>query len=750
MIQIGKIFADRYKINKEIGRGGMANVYLGEDTYLDNRKVAIKVLRSNFENDEMAIARFQREAFSMSELSHPNIVSIYDVGDSENNQYIVMEYVDGVTLKQYIKEHAPLNNDEAVTITLEVLSAMEEAHNRGIIHRDLKPQNILMDKTGAAKVTDFGIAKALSETSLTQTNTMFGSVHYLSPEQARGANATVQSDIYAIGIILYELLTGEIPFDGDSAVAIALKHFQEPVPSIIAKNKNVPQALENVVIKATAKNIDHRYENVAAMMKDLATSTSLDRANEQKLVFGADLDATKPMPSKLINPYDTGKVIDRTVYLVDYELSNKAVNIADNGHSEVYWYNRDELISQNPNVVQENIIKTPVAQAIADGKRHTPMETLPYERNVYWYSKQNLQRLEVGVAADDVLSMKETEALSQGKRHTDREDKEGSVIAGDEEPKKKSKKGLIALIIIALLALAAGATALTLLTPHNTNVPNVAGMTKSEAESKIRAAHLEVGQVKQEQNSSVDEGKVVRTNPQSGNTVRQNSKIDIYLSAGNKVQMPNYVGKNYDDAVSDLQVNHGINTANITENQVASDKPAGTIIKQNPSAGDFVDPNNGQITFTVSQGNTVTMPNYLNDSGQSVTKVADLKSQLTALGVPSSNITVQYIPASNAQSDGYVYNSTPAAGTDFNPTNTQIVLTVLQWSGSTQQTTTQTTQQTTEQSTTTASTSDDNSAATTGDGGHTLQSSASTSSSSTTQASSSTAASSTSSASSNS
>lgn len=313
MIQIGKIFADRYRIIEEIGRGGMANVYKGEDTFLDNRKVAIKVLRSNFENDTIAIARFQREAFAMAELSHPNIAGITDVGESDKQQYIVMEYVGGGTLKQYINEHAPLSNEEAIEITMEILSAMEMAHSHGIIHRDLKPQNVLVTEDGTVKVTDFGIAKALSETSLTQTNTMFGSVHYLSPEQARGANATVQSDIYAIGIMLFELLTGQIPFDGDSAVAIALKHFQENIPSIINLNRNVPQALENVVIRATAKNTKDRYADVTEMMSDLATSTSLDRRGEAKLVFKKDSDETKIMPANLINPYDTKPLIDQNV-----------------------------------------------------------------------------------------------------------------------------------------------------------------------------------------------------------------------------------------------------------------------------------------------------------------------------------------------------------------------------------------------------------------------------------------------------
>jgi serine/threonine-protein kinase len=288
MIQTGRLFADRYQIIREIGRGGMANVYLATDNFLDNRQVAVKVLRPNFENDQLASARFQREAYAMAELAHPNIVGIMDVGDYENQQYIVMEYVEGITLKQYIKQNAPLSNTDAVAKASGILSAMAVAHNRGIIHRDIKPQNVLVAMDGSVKVTDFGIAKALGETSLTQTNSMFGSVHYLSPEQARGANATVQSDIYAIGIILYEMLVGRVPYDGDSAVSIALKHFQEALPSIINQNPQVPQALENVVIRATAKNIKYRYVSSMEMMSDLETSLSLDRRGERKLVLPKD------------------------------------------------------------------------------------------------------------------------------------------------------------------------------------------------------------------------------------------------------------------------------------------------------------------------------------------------------------------------------------------------------------------------------------------------------------------------------
>lgn len=295
MIQIGKLFAGRYRILKSIGRGGMADVYLAKDLILDNEEVAIKVLRTNYQTDQIAVARFQREARAMAELNHPNIVSIRDIGEEDGQQFLVMEYVDGSDLKKYIQDHAPLSNNEVVRIMEEVLSAMTLAHQQGIVHRDLKPQNILLTKDGTVKVTDFGIAVAFAETSLTQTNLMLGSVHYLSPEQARGSKATVQSDIYAMGIMLFEMLTGHIPYDGDSAVNIALQHFQKPLPSIIDENKNVPQALENVVIKATAKRLSDRYASTFEMSRDLMTALSYNRSREPKLVF-EDTENTKTLP----------------------------------------------------------------------------------------------------------------------------------------------------------------------------------------------------------------------------------------------------------------------------------------------------------------------------------------------------------------------------------------------------------------------------------------------------------------------
>jgi serine/threonine-protein kinase len=289
MIEPGTILDERYKLTKTLGEGGMANVYLAHDLILD-RDVAVKVLRLDLQNDPDTLRRFRREAMATLELNHPNIVSIYDVGESDGQQYLVMEYVHGMNLKKYIALNFPIPYARVIKLMSQVLSAVQEAHSHNIIHRDLKPQNIMVDDNGTAKIADFGIAVALSDNSMTQTNSLLGSVHYLSPEQARGAMPTRQSDIYALGIILYEMLTGSVPFEGDSAVSIALKHFQEEIPSVRKFDPRIPQALENVVLKATAKSPAQRYTSVEAMNEDLATALSPKRAHEARWTPHVDDD----------------------------------------------------------------------------------------------------------------------------------------------------------------------------------------------------------------------------------------------------------------------------------------------------------------------------------------------------------------------------------------------------------------------------------------------------------------------------
>ncbi|WP_051452826.1 Stk1 family PASTA domain-containing Ser/Thr kinase [Atopobacter phocae] len=279
MISIGDKLGGRYKIIDFIGSGGMSNVYLGEDLIL-NREVAVKVLRFDFLNNKDSIRRFKREALSAAQLSHPNIVAVYDIDEEEGQQYIVMEYNDGEDLKEFIRDYGRIDPQRSVFIMKQLLEAMSVAHQHRIIHRDIKSQNILIDHNDHVQITDFGIAVALSETSVTQTNTLLGSVHYLSPEQARGSMATIRSDIYALGIVLYEMLMGEVPFDGDSPVSIALKHFQEAIPSLRRRYPEIPQSLENVVLKATTKDPMQRYKSCEEMYEDLTTVFSPNRRNE--------------------------------------------------------------------------------------------------------------------------------------------------------------------------------------------------------------------------------------------------------------------------------------------------------------------------------------------------------------------------------------------------------------------------------------------------------------------------------------
>ena len=295
MLSNGQIIGGRYEIVKSIGEGGMANVYLANDKILD-RKVAIKVLRGDLANDEKFIRRFQREAQSVANLSHPNIVEVYDVEEEEGQHYIVMEYIEGKTLKQLLQKRGSLTLSEVIDIMLQLTDGLAHAHDAYIIHRDIKPQNIMIQDDGLVKITDFGIAMALNATQLTQTNSVMGSVHYLPPEQANGKSSTIKSDIYSLGILMYELITGSVPFKGDNAVEIVLKHLKEKIPSIRRQNPTIPQSVENIVLRATAKNPKNRYDSVKDMNKDLKECLNEDKKNEKKIVFEYpenDIDDTK-------------------------------------------------------------------------------------------------------------------------------------------------------------------------------------------------------------------------------------------------------------------------------------------------------------------------------------------------------------------------------------------------------------------------------------------------------------------------
>ena len=577
MIQIGKIFAGRYRIIKQIGRGGMADVYLAKDLILDGEEVAVKVLRTNYQTDPIAVARFQREARAMADLDHPHIVRITDIGEEDGQQYLAMEYVAGLDLKRYIKEHYPLSNEEAVRIMGQILLAMRLAHTRGIVHRDLKPQNILLTPDGTAKVTDFGIAVAFAETSLTQTNSMLGSVHYLSPEQARGSKATVQSDIYAMGIIFYEMLTGHIPYDGDSAVTIALQHFQKPLPSVIAENPSVPQALENVVIKATAKKLTDRYQSVAEMYVDLSSSLSYNRRNEPKLVFN-----------------DTTKADTKTL----------------------------------PKVSQSTLTSIPKVQT----QSPKPQTAKPSQQ----------------VSEDDYAT----------------------------KPVKKRKFRVRYMILLASIVLVAASLVWILSrTPATIAIPNVAGQTVAEAKETLKKANFEIGEEKSEASEKVEEGRIIRTDPDAGTGRKEGTKINLVVSSGKQsFQLSNYIGRKSTDVIAELKQKKVPENLIKIEEEESSESEAGTVLRQSPAAGTTYDLSKAStITLTVARKVTsVAMPSYTGSS------LEFTKNNLVQIvGIKEANIEVVEVSTAPAgTAEGTVVEQSPKAGEKVDLTKTRVKISI--------------------------------------------------------------------------
>ena len=575
MIQIGKIFAGRYRIIKQIGRGGMADVYLAKDLILDGEEVAVKVLRTNYQTDPIAVARFQREARAMADLDHPHIVRITDIGEEDGQQYLAMEYVAGLDLKRYIKEHHPLSNEEAVRIMGQILLAMRLAHAKGIIHRDLKPQNILLTPDGTAKVTDFGIAVAFAETSLTQTNSMLGSVHYLSPEQARGSKATIQSDIYAMGIIFFEMLTGHIPYDGDSAVTIALQHFQKPLPSVIAENPSVPQSLENVVIKATAKKLTDRYQTVSEMYVDLLSSLSYNRRNEPKLVFE-----------------DTSKVDTKTL----------------------------------PKISQSTLTAIPKVQP----KEESPQNQKPTQK----------------------ATSKETVA---------------------KPVKKRRFKARYLVLLASFILVLASLFWIVSKTPATVEIPNVAGQTVAEAKEKLKKANFEIGEEKTEASDTVEEGRVIRTDPDAGSSRKEGIKVNLIISSGQQsFKIGNYIGRNSRDVIAELKGKKvPENLIKVVEEE-SSETEAGLVMRQSLPEGTTYDLSKAtEITLTVAKKVTsVPMPSYIGSSLE-FTK----NNLIQIVGVKEANIEVVEVstaPEGTIEDTVVSQSPKPGEGVDLNTTRIKI------------------------------------------------------------------------------
>ncbi|HEW3422823.1 TPA: Stk1 family PASTA domain-containing Ser/Thr kinase [Streptococcus pneumoniae] len=647
MIQIGKIFAGRYRIVKQIGRGGMADVYLAKDLILDGEEVAVKVLRTNYQTDPIAVARFQREARAMADLDHPHIVRITDIGEEDGQQYLAMEYVAGLDLKRYIKEHYPLSNEEAVRIMGQILLAMRLAHTRGIVHRDLKPQNILLTPDGTAKVTDFGIAVAFAETSLTQTNSMLGSVHYLSPEQARGSKATVQSDIYAMGIIFYEMLTGHIPYDGDSAVTIALQHFQKPLPSVIAENPSVPQALENVIIKATAKKLTNRYRSVSEMYVDLSSSLSYNRRNESKLIF----DETSKADTKTLPKVSQSTLT--SIPKVQAQTEHKSIKNPSQAVTEETY---------QPQAPKKHRFKMRYLILLAS--------LVLVAASLIWI----LSRTPATIAIPDVAGQTVAEAKATlkkanfeiGEEKTEASEKveEGRIIRTDPGAGTGRKEGTKINLVVS-----SG--------KQSFQISNYVGRKSSDviAELKEKKVPDNLIKIEEEESNESEAGTVLKQSLPEGTTYDLSKATQIVLTVAKKattIQLGNYIGRNSTEVISELKQKKVLENLIKIEEEESSESEPGTIMKQSPGAGTTYDVSKPtQIVLTVAKKVTsVAMPSYIGSSLE-FTK----NNLIQIVGIKEANIEVVEVTTAPAGSvEGMVVEQSPRAGekVDLNKTRVKI------------------------------------------------------------------------------
>ena len=587
---INNIICNRYKILDHLGTGGMATVWLGYDTILD-RQVAIKTFKIDA-NDEDAVKRFNREAKAVTSLSHPNIVSIYDVENEGEFYYLILEYVEGMTLKDYMIKNPRIPIETIVHIAKQISEGLSHAHQNGIIHRDIKPQNILMKEDLTCKITDFGIARAYGDTTLTQTNQMLGTVYYLSPEQARGNVATAQSDIYSLGILIFEMITGQIPFKGESAVAIALKHLQEELPEIDKYRENVPQSVKNIVLQATMKNPNERYISSKELVEDLTTVLNPERLFENKYTGFK-------IPSQSVQNYNQTQYIDRHSNEIQYGYT-------DYKEQEDYYDYEDDNIQNNRNYQSKSRPKNSYNNV---SKKHEKEETSKAKH--IFLAILSIVAILVGtffvynyvvgansVSTPDVRNKTVDEAkvaivkagLEVGDITEVASDdvKEKTVIDSDPKAGKKVKKG-------AKIDLRVSSGKKTV------DMPNFVGMdedTVRKNASKLGFKNITVEKV---ESDNYDTGKVVSQNIKAGTEIVPKEKeLIIQVSSGKKkITMPNLVGEDSSNIESVLS-SYGFK--NVTYKEEYSDKESGTIISQSIRTGSNIVPSEESLEIVISKG----------------------------------------------------------------------------------------------------------------------------------------------------
>ena len=686
MIKTGTILGDRYEILEKIGTGGMAEVFKGKDHKL-NRYVAVKVLKEEFRDNDGFVKKFKEEAQAAAGLAHPNIVNVYDVGDENGIYYIVMELVEGITLKNYIERKGRLTIKEATSIAIQVSAGLEVAHNNHIVHRDIKPQNIIISREGKVKVTDFGIAKAT--TSQTTTSSAMGSVHYASPEQARGGYVDHRSDIYSLGIVMYEMVTGRVPFDGETAVTVAVKHLQEQMVPPSEYCPEIPYSLEQIIKKCTEKSPDRRYQDIGDLMADLKQSLvdpdgdfvqMVDLDEQAKTVIMTKGTTSKVKESRRVNLSKdedadeddeeededneddedddeelsptveramtiAGVVLAVIIVIIMLLLFSKVLGIGkksntDTSDSQQTEQSADEEDDSSSSTSQGNTVKMPSLLGKTYAEARTVLEELGLQ-------------------------------IERGESEKSNQYSAGQIIAQSEESGNSVKVGTTVTVTLA----AAGSTAssdgtsstgsttsstTTTTTNSKVTVPSVVGKDENAAKSAITAAGLTVGTVSEASSDTVESGLVISQSPSANSETESNGKVNIVLSSGpNKKKVTDVIGHESSRAQSEL-AGDGFKVE--VKETYSNDMRAGLVVSTSPDRGTYVQPGS-TVTITVSKGREqVTIPSVsvgmtyeeaveaLNDAGFKGT-VKEATEYSASVG---SGFVTRYSPSKTVDPDGTV------------------------------------------------------------------------------------------------
>lgn len=549
-------------MQKRIGGGGMAIVYKATDLVL-NRTVAVKVLRSQFGTDEDFVQRFRREAQAVASLSHPNVVSVYDVGQEDDTYYMVMEYIEGSNLKDVINEHGALPIPEAVRIALEICDALDHAHQNQIIHRDIKPQNILIGKNGRVKVTDFGIARAVTSATITHTGSVLGSVHYFSPEQARGGVTAEKSDIYSLGIVLYEMVTGQLPFSGDSPITVALKHLQEPLPEPRQINPDIPQSVENIILKALVKDPHLRYGSAKEMLMDLKTCLAPERINEEKIRFSVDDEETRVIPAitpEMLAQYQGGKQSHTT----DQEEQLPT--------GRARWWTKALAWAGTVSLFV-------VLSAIG----------IIYVLNYFDVPEVNVP-LVTGTQLSRALEKLEEAELKANIIEQHHPEEKGTVYKQDPAPPMRLKKNNTVTLYVSK-------------GPQQVSMPDLTGQNGSVAEQQLKREQYKEVIIEEREHDEVPAGHVIKQTPlPSTMVVPAETTVTLYVSKGKKYAiMPNLIGKMLAQAKIELY-EAGLKDGKIEEQASYEVQEPNIVLSTYPYEPGMEVPSGTEVPLVVSSG----------------------------------------------------------------------------------------------------------------------------------------------------